>query len=91
MRQDFRVLTITHLMRCHERLIPKISRTLSENGDYYDLLIALMESAAEKYSIDEFNIVTDKELLKALFEMSKQKLSVIGITKYLSGGKWYEK
>ena len=79
------------LRRLHERLIPKISRTLSENGDYYDLLIALMESAAEKYSIDEFNIVTDKELLKALFEMSKQKLSVIGITKYLSGGKWYEK
>lgn len=79
------------LRRLHETLIPKMSRTLSDDGDYYDLLLALMESAADKYGFDEFCVMTDKELLSRIYESSKDKRSALGVTKYLSGGKWYEK
>ncbi len=79
------------LRRLHEKLIPKIGRELSEKGDYYDLLIALMETAADRYSIDEFEIMTDKEFIDRIYEISKNRRAALGITKYLSGGKWYEK
>ncbi len=79
------------LRRLHEKLIPKIGRGLSDKGDYYDLLIALMETAADKYRIDEFEIMTDKELISRIYEITKNRRTVLGVTKYLSGGKWYEK
>lgn len=79
------------LRRLHEKLIPKIGRELSEKGDYYDLLIALMETAADKYGMDEFEIMTDRDFISKIYEISKSRRTALGITKYLSGGKWYEK
>ncbi len=79
------------LRRLHEKLLPKLGRELSEKGDYYDMLVALMEAAAEKYGIDEFEIVTDAELLRRIYEISKKRRTGTGIIRYLSGGKWYEK
>ena len=78
------------LRQLNEKLIPKISRDLTSKGDYYDLLIDFTETAADKYRIPEFEIMTDKELIEKIFQKSKTKKSVFGITKYLSGGKWYE-
>ena len=74
-----------------EKLLPKLGRELSDKGDYYDLLIALMETAAEKYRIDEFEIMTDTELLDKIHEISKKRRTGLGVMRYLSGGKWYEK
>ena len=79
------------LRRLHEKLLPKLGRELSDKGDYYDLLIALMETAAEKYRIDEFEIMTDTELLDKIHEISKKRRTGLGVMRYLSGGKWYEK
>lgn len=78
------------LRRMNEQLIPKIGRDLSARGDYYDLLISLLEAVAEKYKIDEFSVVTDRELLCAIHRISTRRRSVIGPAKYISGGKWYE-
>ncbi len=79
------------LRRLHEKLLPKLGRELSEKGDYYDLLIALMEKAAEKYGIDEFEIMTDAEFIGKIHEISKKRRTGLGTLRYLSGGKWYEK
>ena len=79
------------LRRLHEKLLPKLGRELSEKGDYYDMLVALMEAAATKYEIDEFEVMTDRALLERLYEISKKRRTGVGIIRYLSGGKWYEK
>ncbi len=79
------------LRRLHEKLLPKLGRELGEKGDYYDLLVALLETAAEKYEIDEFEVITDCELLEKLYEISKKRRTGTGIIRYLSGGQWYEK
>ncbi len=81
--------TVT-LRRLNEKLIPRITREFSSKGDYYDLLVELMEEAAEKYGIDEFELLTDLELLEKIAKASKKRRSLFGITKYLSGGHWYE-
>lgn len=78
------------LRQLHEKLIPKVCREYSSKGDYYDLLIELMETAAEKYQINEFRIVTDKTLLSEIGELSRDRRNIIGPTKYIAGGKWYE-
>ena len=67
-----------------------MGKELGAKGDYYDLLIALLEVVAEKYKIDEFSVRTDRELLEELRDISKKRRSIIGPAKYLSGGKWYE-
>lgn len=79
------------LRRLHEKLIPKMGRDFSSKGDYYDLLLSVMETAADRYKIDEFEIMTDTDMLKRIWEISKTKRTILGPTKYLSGGKWYEK
>lgn len=79
------------LRRLHEKFIPKIARDVGEKGDYYDLLIALMETVAEKYEIPKYEIMTDAEFIKKVWQISKTKRTLIGPAKYLSGGKWYEK
>ncbi len=78
------------LRRLNEKLIPKITREFSSKGDYYDLLIELMEAAAAKYEIGEFEILTDRELLSKICDISKKRRSIFGVTKFLSGGRWYE-
>lgn len=75
----------------NEKLIPKICRDLTSKGDYYDLFIDFLETAADKYAIPEFEIMTDRELLFKIYEKSKSKKALFGLTKYLSGGNWYEK
>ena len=50
-----------------------------------------METAAEKYRIDEFEIMTDTELLDKIHEISKKRRTGLGVMRYISGGKWYEK
>lgn len=78
------------LRKINEKLIPKICRDLTSKGDYYDLLIDLLETAADKYEIPEFEIMTDTELLGRIYQKSKTKKTIFGLTKYLSGGNWYE-
>ncbi len=78
------------LRRLNEHFIAKIGKELGVKGDYYDLLIALLEAVAEKYKIDEFSVRTDRELLREIYAISKKRRSIIGPAKYLSGGKWYE-
>ena len=75
----------------NEKLIPKICRDLTSKGDYYDLFIDFLETAADKYDIPEFEIMTDRDLLMKIHNKSRSRKSLFGLTKYLSGGKWYEK
>ena len=35
--------------------------------------------------------MTDRALLEKLYEISKKRRTGVGIIRYLSGGKWYEK
>ncbi len=47
-----------------ERELPRIARKMdAERGDYYELLIALLEAEAERLKIEPLNIMTDKELM----------------------------
>lgn len=78
------------LRQINEVFIPKISRELTFTGDYYDMLIDFIESVAHRYKIDEFKIMTDRELLDILCNISKTRRTATGPAKYISGGKWYE-
>ncbi len=79
------------LRRLHEKLMPKFGREFGAKGDYYDLLITVMETVAESYKIDEFKLLTDRELLSELAEISKNKKGLVGPTRFFTGGNWYAK
>ena len=55
------------LREINEACIPALAaRSGGKKGDYYDLLIAVLESAAGELSIDPFSVVTDAELYQAI-------------------------
>ena len=54
------------LLELNEKLLPRLRRSLDCRGDYYDLVIAAMERAAEEAELDPFHIYTEDELMAAL-------------------------
>lgn len=51
-----------------ERDLPRVARHLDAEGDYYELLIAVLEDAAAKQNIDNMRIYKDTELVSRLEE-----------------------
>lgn len=51
-----------------ERDLPRFARHLDAEGDYYELLIAVLEDAAAKQDIDNMRIYKDTELVAKLEE-----------------------
>ena len=60
--------TGVNLRQFCERDLPRVARHLDAEGDYYELLIAVLEDAAEKQNIDNMRIYTDTELVAKLEE-----------------------
>ena len=50
----------------HEKTLPQIAKALKCEGDYYDLLIAVLEHDAKELGIESERIMTDMELLQAI-------------------------
>lgn len=71
------------LRALNEEYIPKLGREVSGKGDYYDLLIRCLETAAEKLGIDEFSVMTDEDLYRAVKQAGQGKRTRFGILKYL--------
>lgn len=58
------------LRSIHEQLLPTLARRLdARKGDYRDLLIALLESAAREAQQERWRIYTEKELLEVLKDL----------------------
>lgn len=51
-----------------ERDLPRVARHLDAEGDYYELLIAVLEDAAAKHGVDNMRIYKDTELVSRLEE-----------------------
>ena len=51
-----------------ERDLPRVARHLDAEGDYYELLIAVLEDAAAKQGVDNMRIYKDTELVSRLEE-----------------------
>lgn len=49
-----------------ERDLPRVARRLDAEGDYYELLAAVLEDAAEKRGLERMKIYKDTELLSLL-------------------------
>ena len=60
--------TGVNLRQFCERDLPRVARQLDAEGDYYELLIAVLEDAAEKQNIDNMRIYKDTELVAKLEE-----------------------
>ena len=57
-----------NLRRLLEQRLPRLAKKLSvSDGDYYELLIAIMEFKAQKQGIEKFRLYTDRELIEILF------------------------
>lgn len=54
------------LRELHEKVLPRLARSLDCKGDYYDLLIAAMEHDAIEFGIPQFEIMTDADLYDRL-------------------------
>ena len=50
----------------HEKTLPQIAKALKCEGDYYDLLVAVLEHDAKELGIEPEHIMTDMELLQAI-------------------------
>ena len=50
----------------HEKTLPQIAKALKCEGDYYDLLVAVLEHDAKELGIEPQRIMTDMELLQAI-------------------------
>ena len=56
-----------NLRRLCEQRLPKLARKLGvQSGDYYELLIAVMEERAKSRQLENFRIYTDKEFIEIL-------------------------
>ena len=60
--------TGVNLRQFCERDLPRVARHLDAEGDYYELLIAVLEAAAAKQNIDNMRIYKDTELVAKLEE-----------------------
>lgn len=57
-----------NLRRLCEQRLPKLAKKLSvADGDYYQLLIAILESRARARGLEKFQVYSDKDLIKILF------------------------
>jgi len=63
------------LREIHEGALPRLARQCGGSGDYYGVLVALMEKAAKRRKIPELCVMTDRELL------SKIKASVSSLAR----------
>lgn len=62
------------LRQINENAIPALARAASnKSGDYYDLLISVLESAAGELKLDPFAIVTDKALYDMITHSAASK------------------
>lgn len=57
-------MSLRHLC---EEVLSGFARELGVQGDYYSLLIAVLESEARGRSLEKFRIYTDRELIEKLF------------------------
>lgn len=60
--------TGVNLRQFCERDLPRVARHLDAEGDYYELLIAVLEDVAAKQDIDNMRIYKDTELVAKLEE-----------------------
>lgn len=60
--------TGVNLRQFCERDLPRVARHLDADGDYYELLIVVLEDAAAKQDIDNMRIYKDTELVAKLEE-----------------------
>ena len=60
--------TGVNLRQFCEQDLPRVARHLDAEGDYYELLIAVLEDAAAKQDIDNMRIYKDTELVAKLEE-----------------------
>lgn len=60
--------TGVNLRQFCERDLPRVARHLDAEGDYYELMIAVLEDAAAKQDIDNMRIYKDTELVAKLEE-----------------------
>ena len=60
--------TGVNLRQFCERDLPRVARHLDAEGDYFELLIAVLEDAAAKQDIDNMRIYKDTELVAKLEE-----------------------
>ena len=65
--------TGVNLRQFCERDLPRVARHLDAEGDYYELLIAVLEDAAAKQDIDNMRIYKDTELVAKLEESRESR------------------
>ena len=61
----------------HEKTLPQIAKALKCDGDYYDLLIAVLEHDAKELGIASERIMTDIELLQAILSQPKPPEAIL--------------
>ena len=61
------------LKQIHTELL-RFSKELGASGDYYDMLIAVLERYAERFRINELQIYTDSALIKRISDSNTKKL-----------------
>lgn len=73
------------LRQIHEKLIPRIAKTVGARGDYYDILLKLLEYAAVEMRLERFKIYTDSEFYSSVVSAKDRfpKLMSSNALKYL--------
>ena len=61
----------------HEKTLPQIAKALKCEGDYYDLLIAVLEHDAQALGIESTRIVTDMELLETILAQPEPPADIL--------------
>ena len=84
---DFHKKENPSLRKINESYLTRLGREINAKGDYYDLFIGLLESAADKLGINEFKILTDMELYNRILSLSKGKRVFFGALKYFTNEK----
>lgn len=63
----------------HEKALPQIAKSLKCEGDYYDLLIAVLEHDAQELGIESTRIVTDMELLETILAQPEPPSDILSV------------
>ena len=61
----------------HEKTLPQIAKALKCDGDYYDLLIDVLEHDAKELGIASERIMTDMELLQAILSQPEPPEAIL--------------
>lgn len=72
------------LRSLHEEALPRLARQCGGSGDYYSVLVALMEKAAKKRKIEELCVMTDLELLHKIRASVSTLARKPGLLRYFS-------